>query len=235
MSKRRCHSRCQEDPGGHSREFPGMVTAKALPDRAWGSPIPGAGYPTPVAGQQDLLLIPYFFPVLLLSPAAQWDAEEHGLLALCAHPQHMFPCIPCLFQPLWLCSCGHNSCKDNSCPEARFCLLIPAGCVLVCIYSQQIPPTAGSLAITKSSRAGRLCSLLHPVSLNPFPLLCSQGQFKGFHMCHLSSFMSPSDSQLHYWEFGSPVPLQPMCRKVLPITGRGFSLFLDARGDRAQA
>lgn len=107
------------------------------------------------------------------------------------------------------------------------CLLIPAGHVLVCVYSQQIPPTACSLAITKSSRAGRLCSLLHPSFLNPSSLPCSQGQFKGFHMCHLSSF---SDSQLHCWEFGSPVLLQHMCRKVLPITGSGFSLFLGARG-----
>lgn len=116
----------------------------------------------------------------------------------------------------------------------RDCLLIPAGRVLVCVYSQQIPPTACSLAITKSCRAGRLCSLPYPISLNPSPLPCSQGQFKGFHVCHLTSFMSPSDSQLHCWEFGSPVPLQHMCRKVLPITGSGFSLFLGARGNRAQ-
>lgn len=179
------------------------------------------------------MLIPYFYPVLLPSPAAQWDAEEQGLF--CAHPQHVFPCIPCLFQPLWLCSCGFNSCRDNSCPEARFCLLIPAGCVLVCIYSQQIPPTACSLAIIKPSCAGRLCSLLHPIFLNPCPLPCSQGQCKGFHMCHPSSFMSPSDFQLHCWEFGSSVPLQPMCRKILLITGSGFSLFLGARGDRTQS
>lgn len=117
----------------------------------------------------------------------------------------------------------------------RDCLLIPAGCVLVCVYSQQIPPTACSLAITESSRAGRLCSLLHPISLNPSPLSCSQGQLKGFHMCHLSSFTSPTDSQLHCWEFGSPVPLQHTCGKVLPITGSSFSLFLDAKGDRAQS
>lgn len=70
------------------------------------------------------------------------------------------------------------------------CLLIPAGHVLVCVYSQQIPPTACSLAITKSSRAGKLCSLPHPSSLNPSSLPCSQGQFKGFHICQ-----SPSDSQ----------------------------------------
>lgn len=117
----------------------------------------------------------------------------------------------------------------------RDCLLIPAGRVLVCVYSQQIPPNACSLAITESSRAGRLCSLLHPISLNPSPLPCSQGQLKGFHMCLLSSFTSPSDPQLHCWEFGSPVPLQHTCRKVLPITGSGFSLFLGARGDRAQS
>lgn len=120
MSKGHRHSRCQQDPGGHSREFPGTITAKALPGRAWGSPVPGAGYLTLVVGWQDLLVIPYFFPVVLPGPAAQGDAEDQGLALLFPHPQHVFPSIPCLLQPLWLHSCGHNSCKDNNCPEARF-------------------------------------------------------------------------------------------------------------------
>lgn len=185
--------------------------------------MPGAGYPTLVVGQQDLLLIPYFFS-LSSFPVLQHNGMQCSCSVL----------TPSTCSPASSASYSPSGCARVATTAARIitvqkhvslqdCLLIPAGCVLVCVYSQQIPLTACSVAITNPSSAGRLCSLLHPISLDSSPLPCSQGQFKGFHMCHLSSFMSLSDSQLHCWEFGSPVPLQAMCAgRYFPSQGVAF-------------
>lgn len=116
LSKRHRHSRCQEDPGGHSREFPGTVTAKALPE-------PGA----PLCQMQGIHLLWLAsrtccsFPTFSLSsfPALLHSEMQKSRVCSCPHPQQELPCIPCLFQPLRLCSCGHGSCKDSNYPEAR--------------------------------------------------------------------------------------------------------------------
>lgn len=52
----------------------------------------------------------------------------------------------------------------------RVCLLIPAGCVLVCVYDQQIPPTTRSLSENSPVLAGlALCSVLSPCAPALFP------------------------------------------------------------------
>lgn len=142
---------------------------------ATGSPVPGAGYSSLVVGQQDLLLIPYFFPCPPSQPCCTMRCRRAGSAPV------LTPSMCC---PASRASSSPSGCVRVAAAAARIvtvrknvwpgdCLLIPAGRVLVCVYSQQIPPTACSLAITESSRAGRLCSPLHPIYLNPSPLPCS--------------------------------------------------------------
>lgn len=144
------------------------------PGRAQVSPLPGVGYPAPMICGQDAAIVAFPCPSQPCHTTGCSRARSGPALSF---PSTHSPRSPCPVEPcrrraavLGVATTTARVITSRKHISPRVCLLIPAGRVLVCVYGQQIPPTARSLSQNPPVPAGlALCRVLSPCAPALFP------------------------------------------------------------------